>query len=86
MKNVADDGDGNAGEGFAGYIRYARPQMREDGAQIQQRLGGMLVHAVAGVENWKARFGFEKPGGAPEALCRKMIASAPSAEASGPCL
>ncbi len=26
-------------------------QMREDRAQIEERLGGMLVHAVAGVED-----------------------------------
>ena len=29
-------------------------EMRKDGAQIEQRLRGMLVHAVAGVEHRQA--------------------------------
>jgi hypothetical protein len=42
----------------------SRPQMRrdeQDGAQVEQRLGGMLVHAVAGVEHRQARLGFQQP-------------------------
>ena len=40
----------------------AGPQMREDGAQVEQRLGGMLVHAVAGVEHGQAGFALQQPG------------------------
>ena len=35
------------------HFADAGPQMRQDGAQVEQRLGGMLVHAVAGVEDWQ---------------------------------
>ena len=37
------------------------PQMRQDGAQVEQRLRGMLVHAVAGVEHRQARRFFQQP-------------------------
>ena len=36
--------------------------MGEDGAQIEQRLSWMLVHAVAGVEDREAGFGLQQPG------------------------
>ena len=36
--------------------------MSQDGAQVEQRLGGMLVHAVAGVEDRQAGLGFQQPG------------------------
>ena len=36
--------------------------MGQDGAQIEQRLGGMLVHAVAGIEHRQARLGLQQPG------------------------
>ena len=42
--------------------RSARPQMRQDGAQVEQRLGGMLVHAVAGVEHRQAGSVLQQPG------------------------
>ena len=36
--------------------------MGEDGAQVEQGLGGMLVHAVAGVEDRQAGLCFQQPG------------------------
>ena len=36
--------------------------MRKDGAQIEERLRGMLVHAVAGVDDGQACGFFEQPG------------------------
>ena len=55
VQNVADDGDGDAGERFGADFGDAGPQMRENGAQVEQRLRGMLVHAVAGVDHRQAR-------------------------------
>ena len=43
---------------------HSRTQMRQDGSKIEQRLRGVLVHAVAGVEDGKARVLFEEPGSA----------------------
>ena len=52
--------------------------MRQHGAQVEQRLGRMFVHAVAGVEHGQAGLRLEQPG-APDELWRRMMASAPSA-------
>ena len=40
----------------------SRPQMREDGAQIEQRLRGMLVHAIAGVDDGQTGGLLKQPG------------------------
>ena len=55
VQNVADDGHRDARQGFGVDSLNARPQMRQNRAQIEQRLRGMLVHAVAGVEHRQAR-------------------------------
>ena len=64
VQDVADDGDGDAGRRRFGVdaARDAGAQVGEDGAQVEQRLGGMLVHAVAGVEDGQAGLGFKQPG------------------------
>ena len=49
-------------ERFRGDGGCAGAQMCEDGAQIEQRLGGMLVHAVAGVDDGQAGGLLKQPG------------------------
>ena len=41
-----------------------RVEVRQDGAQVEQCLGGMLVHAVACVEDRQAGLGLQQPGSA----------------------
>jgi hypothetical protein len=62
---------------------HTRPQMRQDRAQVEQRLRGMLVHAVAGVEHRQARLSSSSQA-APDELWRRMMASAPSARSVRP--
>jgi len=62
VEDVAGDADRHAGEGFGGDLFDAGAQMSEDGAQVEQGLGGMLVHSVAAVEDGQAGLGFELPG------------------------
>jgi len=62
VEDVADDGDGDAGEGFRGDGGCAVAQMNEDGAEIEQGLGGMLVHAVASVDDGQMGGLLKEPG------------------------
>jgi hypothetical protein len=60
MQNVADNGDRHARERIAGNS-CCRP-MREDGAQVKQRLRGMLMHAIARVKNGELGLPSKQPG------------------------
>ena len=62
VEDVANDGDGDAAEGVSGDGGEAGKQVLEDGTEVEQGLGGMLVHAVAGVEHGQAGELLENPG------------------------
>ena len=80
VKDVADDGDGDSGEGgrqYCGFLDCARPasfaqddslrceiEMGQDRAEVQESLRGVLVHAIAGVKDGEAGFLLEEPGSA----------------------
>ena len=54
VEDVSGDGDGDAGEGFCVDGGGVEAEAEEDGAEIEQRLRGVLGHAVAGVEDGQA--------------------------------
>jgi len=62
VQNVADDGNRHSRQRLRGHFLNSLPQMRKNRPQIEQRLGGMLMHAVAGIEHGQAGFGFQQPG------------------------
>jgi hypothetical protein len=64
VADVAGDDDGDALEaGLAGRCRV-EAEAREHGAEVEQRLRGMLVHAVACIEDGKAGHTGEQVGSA----------------------
>ena len=61
MQNVAHDGDRDSGQRVGRDLVHTGPQVLQHGAQIEQRLGRMLVHAVAGVQHGQTGGLLEQP-------------------------
>ena len=66
MGDVADDGDAQA---------FERRPVVENGARVEQRLGGVLVRAVAGVDDGRRADGARGSAARREAACRMTMAS-----------
>ena len=61
VQNVAHNRHRHAVESVRANLANSRPQMRQDRAQVKQRLRGVLVHAVACVHHRQARRFFQQP-------------------------
>ena len=61
VQNVAGNHHRHPGERVGGNSGDSRPQVRQNRAQVEQRLRGMLVHAVARIDHRQARGLFEQP-------------------------
>ena len=63
VQDVTNNGDGDAVQRMLVDLGNAGAKVSEDGAQIEQGLGRMLVHTVASIDDWKPGFAFQQPGG-----------------------
>ena len=82
VQHVADDRDPPAGQVRTGGLLGGRPdEVAAHGERVEQRLGGVLVGAVAGVDARAPRIqpALASRCGAPQAGCRITTASAPIA-------
>jgi len=70
VQNVAYDAYSNAGQRLRIHRRSAGRRCARMVRKIEQRLGGMFVHTVAGVDHRQARFSLQQPGRAGGAMAQ----------------